>query len=176
MTSTSNSFERCNQRELSLDFRPLGRNKSIECANHVNSTNNTNKSIECATSLLKGVLHKQRPPRRDPLGCNMGTSSNADDKRMSLLHHFHRRILLVHLDLPDEEEEGSALPLPKAQEPSRKTVCHIRCLRSDGGKEYFSDESISYLQGEGIRRERKNRHTPLLGTRPSMRKQEQHSI
>ena len=30
---------------------------------------------------------------------------------------------------------------------------HIRCLRSDGGKEYFFDVFTSYLQGEGIWRE-----------------------
>ena len=34
-----------------------------------------------------------------------------------------------------------------------ETSWHIRCLRSDGGKEYFSDEFDSYLQGEGIQRE-----------------------
>ena len=42
----------------------------------------------------------------------------------------------------------------------KETGRHIRCLRSDGGKEYFSDEFTSYLQGEGIRREFSCRHTP----------------
>ena len=37
---------------------------------------------------------------------------------------------------------------------------HIRCLRSDGGKEYFSDKFNSYLQGEGIRRELSCQYTP----------------
>ena len=32
----------------------------------------------------------------------------------------------------------------------KKNRQHIWCLQSDGGKEYFSNEFISYLQGEGI--------------------------
>ena len=35
----------------------------------------------------------------------------------------------------------------------KETCRHIRCLRSDGGKEDFSDEFNSYLQSKGIRRE-----------------------
>ena len=42
----------------------------------------------------------------------------------------------------------------------KETGRHIRCLRSDGGKEYFSDEFTSYLQSEGIQREFSCRHTP----------------
>ena len=42
----------------------------------------------------------------------------------------------------------------------KETGRHIRCLRSDEGKEYFFDEFTSYLQGEGIRREFSCRHTP----------------
>mgnify|MGYP006973853818 CR=1 FL=1 len=35
----------------------------------------------------------------------------------------------------------------------KETGRHIQCLWSDGGRnEYFSDELISYLQGEGIQR------------------------
>ena len=35
-----------------------------------------------------------------------------------------------------------------------KTIGHnVRCLRSDGGKEYFSDAFTTYLRQEGIRRE-----------------------
>ena len=42
----------------------------------------------------------------------------------------------------------------------KETGRHIRCLRSDEGKEYFFDEFNSYLQGEGIGREFSSRHTP----------------
>ena len=42
----------------------------------------------------------------------------------------------------------------------KETGRHIRCLRSDGGNEYFFDEFNSYLQGKGIRREFSCRHTP----------------
>ena len=42
----------------------------------------------------------------------------------------------------------------------KETGRHIRCLPSDGGKEYFSDEFNSYLQGKGIRRELSCRYTP----------------
>ena len=41
----------------------------------------------------------------------------------------------------------------------KETDQHIRCLRSDGEKEYFFDEFISYLQGEGIQREFSCLHT-----------------
>ena len=36
----------------------------------------------------------------------------------------------------------------------------IKCLRSDGGKEYFSGQFNSYLQQTGIRREFSCRYTP----------------
>ena len=36
----------------------------------------------------------------------------------------------------------------------------IRCLRSDGGKEYFSNEFTEYLQRKGIRHEFSCRYTP----------------
>ena len=52
-------------------------------------------------------------------------------KKSEVLSHFHKLKNRV------EKETGQ----------------HTRCLRSDGGKEYFSDEFISYLQGEGIQRE-----------------------
>ena len=42
----------------------------------------------------------------------------------------------------------------------KETGRHIRCLRSDEGKEYFSDEFNSYLRSKGIRREFSCRHTP----------------
>ena len=42
----------------------------------------------------------------------------------------------------------------------RETGRKIKCLRSDGGKEYFSDQFTSYLQKEGIRREFSCRYTP----------------
>ena len=42
----------------------------------------------------------------------------------------------------------------------QETGRHIRCLRSDGGMEYFSDELTFYVQSEGIRREFSYRHTP----------------
>ena len=42
------------------------------------------------------------------------------------------------------------------QETKRK----IKCPRSDGGKEYFSDHFSSYLQKEGIRREFSREYTP----------------
>ena len=35
----------------------------------------------------------------------------------------------------------------------------IKCLRFDDGKEYFSDQFLSYLQNEGIRREFSCRYT-----------------
>ena len=37
---------------------------------------------------------------------------------------------------------------------------YVRCLRSDGGKEYFSDEFSAFLQQEGIQREFVCRYTP----------------
>ena len=37
---------------------------------------------------------------------------------------------------------------------------HVHCLRSDGGKEYFSDEFMAYLRKDGIQREFSCRHTP----------------
>ena len=42
----------------------------------------------------------------------------------------------------------------------RETGRKIKCLRSDGRKEYFSDQFSSYLQKEGIRREFSRRYTP----------------
>mgnify|MGYP006889233119 CR=1 FL=1 len=56
----------------------------------------------------------------------MGPCSNADDQRMPVLHHLHRWLFLIHMDLPNEEEEWSALPLPKAQKPSgeRNRLAH----------------------------------------------------
>ena len=45
-------------------------------------------------------------------------------------------------------------------EVEKATGRHVRCLRSDGGKEYFSDDFTAYLRREGIRREFTCRHTP----------------
>ena len=45
-------------------------------------------------------------------------------------------------------------------EVEKATGRHVHCLRSDGGKEYFSDEFSAYLRKEGIRREFSCRHTP----------------
>ena len=42
----------------------------------------------------------------------------------------------------------------------RETGKKIKCLRSNGGKEYFSDQFSSYLQKEGIRCEFSCRYTP----------------
>ena len=42
----------------------------------------------------------------------------------------------------------------------KETGWHIWCLRSDGGKAYFSNEFISYLQGEHIRKEFSCQNTP----------------
>ena len=42
----------------------------------------------------------------------------------------------------------------------KETNRKVRCLRSDGGKEYFSEEFTSYLEDEGIRREFTCRNTP----------------
>ena len=42
----------------------------------------------------------------------------------------------------------------------RETVRKIKCLRSDGGKEYFSGQFNSYLQQMGIQREFSCRYTP----------------
>ena len=44
----------------------------------------------------------------------------------------------------------------------RETGRKIKCRRSDGGKEYFSDQFLSYLQKDGIRREFSCRYTPQL--------------
>ena len=38
-------------------------------------------------------------------------------------------------------------------EVKKTTDRHIRCLPSDGGKEYFSDAFTTYLQQEGVRQE-----------------------
>ena len=45
-------------------------------------------------------------------------------------------------------------------EVKKTTGRHVRCLRSNEGKEYFSDEFTAYLHKEGIRREFSCRHTP----------------
>ena len=45
-------------------------------------------------------------------------------------------------------------------EVEKATGRHVRCLLSDGGKEYFSDEFTAYLQKEGIKREFSCRHIP----------------
>ena len=45
-------------------------------------------------------------------------------------------------------------------EVEKMTGRHVRCLRSDGGKEYFSDDFTAYLRKEGIRQEFTCRHTP----------------
>ena len=42
----------------------------------------------------------------------------------------------------------------------RETNRKIKCLKSDGKKEYFSDQFSSYLQKEGIQREFSYRYTP----------------
>ena len=42
----------------------------------------------------------------------------------------------------------------------RETRRKIKCLRSDGGKEYFSDQFNSYLQQMGIQSEFSCRYTP----------------
>ena len=42
----------------------------------------------------------------------------------------------------------------------RESRRKIKCLRSDGGKEYFSNQFLSYLQKEGIQREFSCRYTP----------------
>ena len=44
-------------------------------------------------------------------------------------------------------------------EVEKATGRPVRCLRSDGGKEYFSDDFTVYLRKEGIRREFTFRHT-----------------
>ena len=41
----------------------------------------------------------------------------------------------------------------------RETRRKIKCLRSDGGKEYFSGQFTSYLQTKGIQREFSCRYT-----------------
>ena len=46
------------------------------------------------------------------------------------------------------------------REVKKSTDWHVRCLRSDRGKEYFSDALMAYLQQEGIRREFTCRHPP----------------
>ena len=45
-------------------------------------------------------------------------------------------------------------------EAEKTTGRHVRCLRSDGGKEYFSNGFTTYPRKEGIRREFSCRHTP----------------
>ena len=45
-------------------------------------------------------------------------------------------------------------------EAKKTTGRHVRCLRSDGGKEYFLDVLTAYLRKEGIRREFSCCHTP----------------
>ena len=44
--------------------------------------------------------------------------------------------------------------------PERETGRKFKCLRFDGGKEYFFDQFSSYLQKEAIRREFLCRYTP----------------
>ena len=45
-------------------------------------------------------------------------------------------------------------------EVEKATNHHVRCLRSDGGKEYFFDAITTYLRQEGIQQEFACRHTP----------------
>ena len=45
------------------------------------------------------------PRQRNTLG-RMGTSSNADARRMPLLRHLHRQLLALRVDIPDEEEDS----------------------------------------------------------------------
>ena len=42
----------------------------------------------------------------------------------------------------------------------RESERKMKCLRSDGGKEYFSGQFNNYLQQKGIRREFSYRYTP----------------
>ena len=81
----------------------------------------------------------------------METGSNANNRRILVLRHLYQRLLPIHMDLPDQEEEWSVLTLPKAR--------HVRYLRSDGGQ-YFPHEFTLYLQDEGIRRVFWCRHIP----------------
>ena len=91
----------------------------------------------------------------------MGTGPDNHTRRMPILCHVHRRFLQAHLDLSDETEERSVRTLPEVRSRIQKTTGrHVHRLRSDGGKEYFSDEFTAYLQKEGIRREFSCRHTP----------------
>ena len=46
--------------------------------------------------------------------------------------------------------------------------CHVRCLRADGGKEYFSDAFTTYLRQEGIQGEFTCPHEKFYGKKPDL--------
>ena len=111
--------------------------------------------IRQATSapVPEGEEREQRFIGHSPLGC-VGTGTDDHNRRMSVLCYLHRRLPKVHMDLSHEDEERSVYTLPKVQTEVKKTTSrHVRCLRSNGGKEYFSDAFTAYLRHEGIRRE-----------------------
>ena len=45
-------------------------------------------------------------------------------------------------------------------ELEKATDKHVRCLQSNGGKEYFSDAFTTYIRQKGIQREFTYQHTP----------------
>ena len=55
--------------------------------------------------------------------------------------------------LIEKKSEVFAIFLKVKSLAERETGRKIKCLRSNSGKEYFSDHFSSYLQMEGIRRE-----------------------
>ena len=58
---------------------------------------------------------------------------------------------MTSLGMYDREEERSLCMFLEVKNlVERETGRKIKCLRFDGGKEYFSDQFTSYLQKEGI--------------------------
>ena len=141
--STSNGFERCNQRESSSDqvceACQLGKQHRLPFPKESSISNN-----------LLDVIHSDvwGPAQTLMIGGFRYYVTFIDDySRYTWIFPMKKSEVLPHFQKLKGQVE-------------KEIGWHIRCLRSNGGKEYFSDEFISYLQGKGIWREFSCQHTP----------------
>ena len=75
--------------------------------------------------------------------------------------HMSKGILdVIHSDVWRQKSEVFGHFQQFKAKAGKTTGRHVRCLRSDGGKKYFSDAFTTYLRKEGIQREFSYRHTP----------------
>ena len=77
----------------------------------------------------------------------MGTGSDGYIRRMPILCDLYRRLFETHADLPHVVQERSVQTLPNIQKSKveKTTSRYVQCLRSDRGKEYFSNALTTYL-------------------------------